>query len=65
MITTPDRVGEAIAAIERGEQVDWQRLANLQLLDLVHAGRMFVEDAIRFQETEYDRAASQLTGQPG
>ena len=65
MITTPDRVGEAIAAIERGEQVDWRKLANLQVLDVVHAGRLYVEDAIRFQEAEYDRAVSQSPGRPG
>lgn len=46
MITIPDRIGDAISAMERGEQVDWRKLADLQALDLVRAGRQFVEDAI-------------------
>lgn len=54
MITTPDRISGAIAAIEKGEQVDWQKLADLQALDLVLAGRRFVEDAVAYNEKQTD-----------
>ncbi len=50
MITIPDRIGDAISAMERGEQVDWRKLADLQALDLVQAGRKFVEEAIARDE---------------
>lgn len=52
MISTPDRIGDAIAALEKGEQVDWQKLADLQALDLVRIGRQFAEQAITYNEQE-------------
>lgn len=52
MIKTPDRIADAIAALERGEQVDWRKLQDLQALDLVRAGRQFVEEAIAYNEAE-------------
>ena len=60
MITIPDRIADAIAARERGEQVDWRKLADLQALDLVRAGRQFVEEAIA-----RDEAATDLLEQAG
>lgn len=60
MITVPDRIADAIAARERGEQVDWRKLADLQALDLVRAGRQFVEEAIA-----RDEAATDLLEQAG
>lgn len=54
MITIPDRIGDAISAMERGEQVDWRKLADLQALDLVRAGRKFVEEAILRDEAAND-----------
>ena len=62
MISTPDRMGEAIAALERGEQVDWQKLADLQALDLVRAGRQFVEEAIRDHEAWDEEMRRVLVG---
>jgi endonuclease YncB( thermonuclease family) len=53
MITTPDRMSGAIAAIERGETVDWQQLRTLSALDLVMAGRRFVEQAI-LRDEQFD-----------
>lgn len=50
MITLPDRIGDAISAMERGEQVDWRKLADLQALDLVRMGRKFVEEAVQRDE---------------
>ena len=55
MIVTPDRLSTAAAQIERGEQPDWQQLAELQALDLVRAGRAFMEAAILSQEAEDER----------
>lgn len=52
MITTPDRLAAVIAAIERGEHVDWQRISVLSALDLVRAGRQFVEQALLREEHE-------------
>ena len=50
MLTLPDRIGEAISAIEKGEQVDWRKLAELQALDLARLGRQFVEERIKNEE---------------
>ena len=58
MIITPDRVAEARAALERGERPDYARLAELQMLDLVIAGREHVERAIAANEIAYERAAA-------
>lgn len=59
MISAPNRIAEAIAHLEKGEQVDWHALANLQALDLVQIGQQFMEDAILFneQQTEVVRKA--------
>ena len=54
MITTPNRISGAIAAMEQGEQVDWQKLADLQALDIALVGRQFAEDAITFNEQQTD-----------
>lgn len=54
MITIPNRIGDAISAMERGEQVDWRKLADLQALDLVVMGRKFVEEAIARDEAATD-----------
>lgn len=52
MITIPDRLAAITDAIERGEAVDYRKVALLQSLDLVRAGRQFVEDAIELHEDE-------------
>jgi hypothetical protein len=62
MITTPDRIGEAIAAIERGEQVDWKQINRLLALDMAQLGRQFVVEAILFQEEQYEHAVAALAG---
>lgn len=62
MILTPDRIGDAIAQLEKSEQVDWQKLANLQALDLVRAGRRFVEEAIKSNEEWDDEIRKVLVG---
>lgn len=56
MIKTPDRIGELVAAIERGEPVNFEKVAALQALDLVQVGRRFVEEAI----TEHERCDEQI-----
>ena len=62
MITVPDRIADAIAARERGEQVDWRKLADLQALDLVRAGRQFVEQAILRDEAANDEMEKAFGG---
>lgn len=57
---TPDRIKGLIELVEGGasnEEVTSQlrKIATLQPLDLVVAGRQFVEEAIKFQEAEHDR----------
>jgi hypothetical protein len=64
MITIPDRIGDAISALERGEQVDWRKLADLQALDLVRAGRKFVEEAIARDEAATDTLEQSAGGTP-
>ena len=56
MIQTPDRLADAIASIEKGEPVDWRKLADLQALDLVRAGRQHAEQAVRDNEARDDAA---------
>jgi hypothetical protein len=61
MIWTPDRLAELVASVESGAPVDLHRLAQLQALDLVRAGRAFVVEAIERQEAadeQYRAAAS-------
>ena len=54
------RIAVAIGQIERGEQVDWQRLHQLQTLDLIRAGELFLADAIEEERSADERAASFL-----
>lgn len=62
MLLTPDRIGVAIAAMEKGEQVDWQKLADLQALDLAQLGRRFVEEAITYNEQQTELIRTTLGG---
>jgi hypothetical protein len=59
VITTPDRLAGAMAAIERGEPVNWQQIADLQALDMARIGRQFVEESIKQHEAS-DAAMSEL-----
>lgn len=61
MIVMPNRLEQAVAQLERGEPVDWNRLASLQSLDLVIAGRKFVEEAIQEHERADAAIEQQLT----
>ena len=45
-ITERDRIAEATDALERGETVDWQKIAALQANDVVEAGRAALLDAL-------------------
>lgn len=60
MIWTPDRLADVVAAIERGDSVDIQRVATLQSLDLVRIGRQFVMEACEHQEARDKEAADVL-----
>lgn len=61
MILLPDRLSGAIAALENGQEVDWQKLATLQALDVARLGRQCVEEAIREHEAA-DRTLAELLG---
>ena len=63
MLTAPDRISEAIAAMDRGEQVDWRKLANLQALDLAVLGRQFVDDAVARESAAIDELEKMIKGQ--
>lgn len=54
----PDRISGAIAALERGEQVDWNKIHDLQALDLAVIGQQFAQEAMDFN-AEMDEAAIQ------
>ena len=43
---------QIIEAIENGEPVNWKQVADLQALDAVRAGRLFVLEAVKLQEAE-------------
>ncbi len=55
MITTPNRLEGVVESLEKGEPVDYKRVAQLQVLDLAIAGRKIVEEAVEFQEQENER----------
>lgn len=65
MIWTPDRLAAAIESIEKGEPVDARKLATLQALDLVRAGRQFVIDAVEEQEAADERYTTNAATSPG
>jgi hypothetical protein len=52
MIRIPDRLAAVAEAIEKGEAVDYRKVAMLQTIDLVRAGRQFVEEAVEFNEQQ-------------
>lgn len=54
----PDRISAAIAALERGEQVDWNKIHDLQALDLAVIGQQFAQETMDFNES-MDNAAIQ------
>ena len=57
MIWTADRLAGVIESVEKGEPIDTKRLATLQALDLVRAGRQFVAQAIAQQEAADEQLA--------
>lgn len=61
MISIPDRIGDVIAAIERGEQVDYRLVADLQALDLAQVARQFADEAAAYNE-QHVGLAKQFTG---
>lgn len=61
MITIPDRISDVIASIERGEQVDCRKVADLQALDLAQVARQFADEAAAYNEQRVE-LAKQFTG---
>ena len=49
-ITERDRLAEAAAKLEAGEEVDWALVARLQPLDVAIAGRAALNDALDLQD---------------
>lgn len=60
MIHLPDRLSAVIADIEAGKPVDVKKLHTLQALDLVRAGRQFVEEACVQQESDDEKCAAAI-----
>lgn len=58
MIWPDSRLAELVTAIEEGQPVDFDRLAALQMADIVNCGSEFAKDAVLFQEQE-DRIVEQ------
>lgn len=53
------RLAGAIEQVEKGEEVDWDRLLTLQSLDIARAGELFLIDALE-REDEADEQFRQL-----
>ena len=51
------RVSTLISQIERGEQVDFERLWQLQLLDVVRLDENFVAESLLSERASDDRAS--------
>ena len=62
MITTPDRLAAVAQQIERGEPVDLKKVAVLQAIDLVRAGRQFAEESASIQEQANEFVKQQFGG---
>lgn len=56
------RISGVIGQVERGEPVDPDRLMLLQTLDIVHAGQLFLADAIEQEIEADDRAIAAAKG---
>lgn len=65
MIWTPNRLAGVVEQLERGEPVDTGRLSALQALDLVIAGREFVQAAVLQNEAEDERIAADIRAAAG
>lgn len=50
------RIAGAIGQVERGEDVDTEKLLLLQQLDVVHAGQLFLADRIEDERLADERA---------
>ena len=61
MILPPNRLEEVIRAVESGQPVDYDRVAQLLALDLANFGRQFVEDALKREEGEDAKFAARLS----
>ena len=64
MITTPNRIVSLRNAIESGEPIDYHKLNLLVALDMIIAGREFMEEAVRRNE-EWDQNAAIAIGGAG
>lgn len=51
------RIQQALDAEERGEPVDYAKLARLQLLDVARAGEVFAEETIERERQADERLA--------
>lgn len=54
-----NRLTEVIGQVERGEEVDVNRVLALQSLDIARAGQLFLADALK-REDEADEQFRQL-----
>jgi hypothetical protein len=56
------RIAAVIGQVERGEEVDLQKLLLLQTLDIVQSGKDFLADAIEEQRDADERAFAAAKG---
>jgi len=52
------RIQQAIEAEERGERVDYGKLARLQVLDIARLGEKFVDDTLERERLADDKLES-------
>ena len=56
------RLATLIGQVERGEEVDWDRLLRLQALDVARAGELFMADAMRREDESYEHCRQLIDG---
>lgn len=65
VILPPNRFGEMVEAMMRGDQVDARKYAVLQANDMVELGREFVRSAIEREDAADEQIRRLLDGNAG
>lgn len=55
------RLAQAITQLESGESVDWQKVAELQALELARIGEVFALETIKTEREADDQFSEQLS----
>lgn len=56
------RLAQSIEQVEKGEAVDWRKVAELQALDLARLGELYALETIQRERQADDQLAEQLRG---